>query len=137
VNFQNTGTDTAFLVVIRDTLSQYVDPGTVVSGASSHPYDFRIYGQGILEWKFWNIDLPDSNTNEVLSHGFVKFKVSQQLNNPLGTLIKNHVGIWFDFNAPIQTNTVENLISNFVVNTVPTDTDTVPTTHISYIMPSK
>lgn len=104
INFQNTGNDTAFLIVVRDTLNDnVVDIGSVVSGVSSHPYSFRIYGQGILEWKFQNILLPDSNINEAESHGFVKFKVNQVNNNPKGTVISNHAGIYFDFNAPVLT----------------------------------
>ena len=38
IRFQNTGTDTAFTVVIRDTLSPFLDPSTVRPGAASHPY---------------------------------------------------------------------------------------------------
>lgn len=121
INFQNTGTDTAFKVVIRDTLSQYLNIITTVSGASSHPYSFRIYGQGILEWTFDNILLPDSGINEVESHGFVKFKVNQVNNNPMGTLIENNAGIIFDFNAPIITNTTSNIVWDWdsVALTVP------------------
>ncbi len=105
IRFQNTGTDTAFLVVIRDTLAPELDVSTVVSGASSHAYDFRIYGQSILEWSFDNILLPDSNVNEPESNGFVKFKVKQTPGNPGGTRIENRAAIWFDFNAPVITNT--------------------------------
>ncbi len=105
IRFQNTGSDTAFTIVIRDTLmTQYLDITSVQSGASSHPYEFRIFGGGILEWTFENILLPDSNVNEPASHGFVKFKVNQQPNNPLGSVIENRVGIIFDFNDPVMTN---------------------------------
>ncbi|PCJ86025.1 MAG: hypothetical protein COA57_06685 [Flavobacteriales bacterium] len=110
VNFQNTGTDTAFRVVIRDTLTQYLDVITVQSGASSHPYTFKIYGPGILEWTFDNILLPDSTTNELASHGFVKFKVDQVAGNQIGTVIENRVGIIFDFNAPVITNIAKNIV---------------------------
>lgn len=105
IRFQNTGTDTAFNIVIRDTLSTNFDIATVRSGASSHNYHFRIYGQRILEWTFPNIMLLDSNRNEPLSHGFIRFKVSQVPNLPLGTTLENSAGIYFDFNAPIITNT--------------------------------
>ena len=109
INFQNTGTDTAFNIVIRDTLSQYLDVTSVQNGASSHPCTFRVYGTGILEWTFSNILLPDSNTNEPLSHGFVNFTVSQK---PLdtadyGTVISNSAAIYFDFNPPVITNVVD------------------------------
>jgi uncharacterized repeat protein (TIGR01451 family) len=108
INFQNTGNDTAFLVVLRDTLNDnVVEIGSVVSGVSSHPYTFRIYGQGILEWTFKNILLPDSNMNEAASHGYVKFKVRQAADNAKGTKIENKGAIYFDFNAPVITNTAQ------------------------------
>jgi len=111
VRFQNTGNDTAFLVRITDTLpTQYLDMSTFKSGASSHPYTYKIYGQGIIEWTFSNINLVDSTTNEPGSHGFVKFKVRQKPNNAKGTVIKNRSSIYFDFNAPVITNTVFNTI---------------------------
>ncbi|MFH2143851.1 MAG: SBBP repeat-containing protein [Bacteroidota bacterium] len=110
INFQNTGTDTAFRVVIRDTLTNYLDITTVQSGASSNPYSFRIYGQGILEWTLNNILLPDSNTNEAMSHGFVRFKVKQITGNNIGTIIENNAAIYFDYNAPVITNTAYNTI---------------------------
>lgn len=110
INFQNTGTDTAFKIVVRDTLNQNLDITTVQSGASSHPYSFRIYGQGILEWTFNNVLLPDSNTNEPSSHGFVRFKAKQQAGNAIGTVIENRAAIYFDFNVPVITNTTFNTI---------------------------
>lgn len=104
IRFQNTGTDTAFTVVVRDTLPSYVDPATVEPGASSHPYSFRVYGQGILEWTFDNINLPDSSANEVASHGFLKFTVRQKPGNTPGTDINNTAAIWFDYNENVNTN---------------------------------
>jgi len=105
LRFQNTGTDTAFTVVIRDSLSTYLNAASVESGASSHPYSFRIYGQGILEWTFYNILLPDSTNNEMASHGFIKFSVRQKVNNAQGTVINNSANIIFDYNAPVITDT--------------------------------
>ena len=105
IRFQNTGTDTAFRIVIRDTLSTDFNIFTVKSGVSSHDYSFRMYGPRVLEWTFNNIMLPDSNVNEPLSHGFVKFEVQQNPNLPDGTLLENSAAIYFDFNAPIITNT--------------------------------
>ncbi len=112
IRFQNTGTDTAFKVVIRDTIATDVlDIATLTSGASSHNYTFNIYGQGIAEWTFDNILLPDSNVNEPESHGFVKFKIQQLPGNPDGTLIENRAAIRFDFNAPVLTNTAWNEVN--------------------------
>lgn len=122
IRFQNTGTDTAFTVVIRDTISPFLDIASLVSGASSHNYTFNIYGQGIAEWTFNNILLPDSNVNEPLSHGFVKYKIKQLPGNEPGTVIRNSADIYFDFNEPVITNTTENIIHDTVLlclNAVP------------------
>ncbi|MEM1322406.1 MAG: T9SS type A sorting domain-containing protein [Bacteroidota bacterium] len=105
IRFQNLGTDTAFNIEILDILSQYLDITSVRPGASSHPYDFNISGNGVMNFKFDNIMLPDYNVNEAASHGFVKFKVSQMPDLPIGTPINNSAAIYFDFNAPIITNT--------------------------------
>ncbi|CAA6806744.1 MAG: Unknown protein [uncultured Aureispira sp.] len=107
IRFQNTGTDTAFTVVVRDTLSTDLDIYSILSGVASHDYSFKIYGPRVLEWTFNHIMLPDSNTNAAASHGFVRFKVNQAEHLPLGTLIENTAQIYFDFNAPIVTNTTE------------------------------
>ncbi len=115
IRFQNTGTDTAFTVVIRDTISPFLDLATLVSGASSHSYTFTIYGQGIAEWTFSNILLPDSNINEPLSHGFVKYKIKQIPGNAQGTSITNSADIYFDFNEPVITNTTENIVHDTVL----------------------
>lgn len=104
IRFQNTGTDTAFLVVIEDVLSNYLNPATIIPGASSHPYEFRLSDRGTVEFIFENILLPDSTTNEAASHGFVKFRISQAENNANGTVINNLANIYFDYNEPIATN---------------------------------
>jgi uncharacterized repeat protein (TIGR01451 family) len=110
IRFQNTGNDTAFTVVVRDTLQNDFDIFSVKSGASSHSYDFKMYGSRILEWTFSNILLVDSITNEPGSHGFISFKVDQNKNLTEGTKLENRVGIYFDFNDPIITNTTSHVI---------------------------
>jgi uncharacterized delta-60 repeat protein/uncharacterized repeat protein (TIGR01451 family) len=116
IRFQNVGTDTAFNVVIRDTLTTDLNIFTVQSGVSSHPYEFRMYGPRVLEWKFNNIMLPDSNTNEPASNGFVKFTVEQNPDLPFGTVIENSAAIYFDFEAPVITNTYFHTIHDFSIN---------------------
>ncbi len=106
IRFQNTGTDTAFTVVIRDTLSPGLDPASIRPGAASHPYSWRLSGEGILTVVFDPILLPDSNVNEAASHGFVQFRINQRRDNPIGTRIENRAGIYFDFNEPVITNSV-------------------------------
>ncbi|MCB0556788.1 MAG: hypothetical protein KDD02_24800 [Phaeodactylibacter sp.] len=121
IRFQNTGTDTAFTVVIRDTLSPLLDPASVKPGASSHDYDWALSGEGILTFTFNHIMLPDSNVNEAASHGFVKFGISQRPGNQLGSVINNRAGIYFDFNAPVLTNTVFHTLGEDFVQVVNTE----------------
>lgn len=106
IRFQNTGTDTAFLVVLRDTLSIHLDPGSVRVQGASHPYDLILLNDNILQFTFKNILLPDSATNLEGSQGAVKFSVYPKPNLPNGTVVDNAAAIYFDFNEPVITNTV-------------------------------
>ncbi|HFA50639.1 MAG TPA: hypothetical protein ENJ95_16655 [Bacteroidetes bacterium] len=116
IRFQNTGTDTAFTVVVRDTLSPSLDPTSIQVGGGSHSFRYELYGTGILKFTFENIMLPDSNINEAASHGFVKFKIKQQKGLSLGTKIKNSAAIYFDYNQPIITNTTFHTVgTDFIV----------------------
>lgn len=103
IRFQNTGTDTAFTVIIRDTIDQTtLDINSLRPGISSHDYHMNIEGN-VLIFTFDNILLVDSFTNEPLSHGFVHFTIEQQPELPGGTQVANRAAIYFDFNAPIIT----------------------------------
>jgi uncharacterized repeat protein (TIGR01451 family) len=106
IRFQNTGTDTAFTVIIRDTLSDWMERTSFEPGPSSHPYQVAMQGHGILKFTFDNIRLPDSLVNEATSHGFVRYRITPKNETPLGSVVENRAGIYFDFNAPVMTNTV-------------------------------
>lgn len=122
VRFQNTGTDTAFNIVIVDTLSSYLDIASLRMGASSHDYDWLIEDGNVLKVSFLNIMLVDSNANEPLSHGFFRYRIEQKPNNAIGSVINNQAAIYFDYNAPIFTNTTFHTIGeNFVTTTVSID----------------
>lgn len=119
IRFQNTGTDTAFTVRLLDPLSDWLDPASVKPGASSHEYSFKLHKDGMLEFLFENILLPDSSTNEPASNGFVKFTVATIDSIPLGTEVENYADIYFDFNEPVRTNTTFNTIGeNFITVSV-------------------
>lgn len=105
IRFQNTGTDTAFRVEIRDTLSAWLQPASIRPGASSHPYSWTLSGKGVLSVLFDGIMLPDSNVNESASNGFVSFRIAQKSGNPVGAVIYNQAAIYFDDNEPVLTNT--------------------------------
>ncbi|MBL7779217.1 MAG: T9SS type A sorting domain-containing protein [Chitinophagales bacterium] len=106
INFQNTGNDTAFRVVLRDTISDKLDLLSFRMLSASHSYEVNVQGKRGLEWVFKNIMLPDSTTNEPASHGFVKFSIRPNTNMPFNSVIYNSAAIYFDFNEPIFTNAV-------------------------------
>ena len=106
IRFQNTGTDTAFRVVIQDRLSPDLDWATLRPLAASHPFTSSLSENGLLEFRFENILLPDSATNQAGSQGFVSFLVHLRAGLPLNTVVGNTAEIYFDLNPPITTNTV-------------------------------
>lgn len=116
IHFQNTGNDTAFTVLLIDTLSSYIDLSTFEMLSSSHAVVVNNY-DGVLWFRHNQINLPDSNTNEVASHGYVKYRV--KLNNTLvlGNTINNTAYIYFDFNEPIITNTASTFYSTLASTT--------------------
>ncbi|MBI3235279.1 MAG: T9SS type A sorting domain-containing protein [Bacteroidetes bacterium] len=65
-----------------------------------------------VKFYFQNINLPDSNSNEKKSHGFVQYKIKRNPSIAKGTVINNKAHIIFDYNAPIITNTASTLLEN-------------------------
>jgi uncharacterized repeat protein (TIGR01451 family) len=110
VQFQNTGTDTAFTVVVRDTLAKYFNLSTFKSNATSHVASWQLNPKGILTMTFNNINLVDSFTNEKKSHGFFKYAIKLNDSIATNTIVTNRAGIYFDFNAPIITNLTSHTI---------------------------
>jgi len=114
IRFQNTGTYQATTVKVTDELSNWLDIPSFDFISSSHPCTWRITGTGNLEFLFNNINLPDENTNEAESHGFVKFSIHCKKSLSNGGTVLNTGKIYFDFNAPIITNTTENTVKGSV-----------------------
>lgn len=117
IRFQNTGNDTAFTVVIRDPIDPLLDLRTLKIEAYSHPCEWKLVEQNHLVFTFNNILLPDSNTNEPLSHGYVVFSISPKANHTNNSKVENTAYIYFDFNQPIITNTKINTFSERLSNT--------------------
>jgi uncharacterized repeat protein (TIGR01451 family) len=112
--FQNTGTADAINIYILDTLSQYLDPSSIQVIGASHPMEWLILNGNVLRFSFDNIHLADSNSNEPLSHGFVTYSIKQMISNPQSASITNTAGIYFDYNAPVLTNTTLNTVDYFL-----------------------
>ena len=73
-----------------------------------------MHENGLVEFLFENILLPDSTTNEPTSHGFITYQIQPNPDISDFTTINNFAGIFFDFNDPIITNTVTNtMVTSF------------------------
>jgi hypothetical protein len=105
VHFQNIGNDTAFHILIYDSLDINLDWSTFDIVASSHDFEFEQINGVQVNFDFKDILLPDSNVNEEDSKGFISYKIKPKNNLVIGDTINNRASIIFDVNAPIVTNT--------------------------------
>lgn len=115
VHFQNTGNAEAINIFILDTIDPNLDLNSIRVVAQSHPLIVEVISDSILKFRFDNILLPDSNSNEPQSHGYVVFEVNVDSNAASNSPIKNTAFIYFDYNSPIITNTT----NNFLVDSIP------------------
>ena len=122
IRFQNTGIDTAYNILITDTIDSNLSIGYQGTQEEvSHLKNFNSVMtywkqpngkyQYKLSWMFNNILLADSNTNEEASHGYINYKLNLAGTLPIGTEITNRAFINFDFQEAIITNTAKNIVS--------------------------
>jgi uncharacterized repeat protein (TIGR01451 family) len=106
IRFQNTGTSNAINVRLEDFLDAQLDSQSIRIIEASHNYTMeRINNQ--LVWKFENIQLKPALENDVLSKGYVTFKIKPTPGFSVGNIIPNTASIYFDSNPAIVTNTFE------------------------------
>lgn len=110
IHFQNTGTAEAITIHVIDTLEENLLPRTLRILETSHEMVPEWLTENTIQFRFPNIYLPDSASNEPQSHGFVRFEIEMEQNLEPGTEIKNKVEIYFDTNEPIVTNVALNTI---------------------------
>jgi hypothetical protein len=111
IQFQNTGNDVAYRVNILDTLDSDLDLSSFKVVGSSHDYDVYFHSPHIIDFSFEGINLPDSNTNEPMSHGFILYSIKAADGLLSGTELTNRAHIYFDNNAPVATRLTLNTIS--------------------------
>ena len=87
-----------------DKIPAELDLTTLRVGAASHPMTYSLKANGTLEFLFQNKRLEDSTSNEAKSHGFVTYKIKTKANIVTGATIANQAFIYFDANAPVETN---------------------------------
>lgn len=120
IRFQNTGNFPAAFVRILDSLDlAALDISSLQILDASHPVEWSLRGQNVLEFFFDNIQLPDSSRDEAGSHGFVRFSILPKNSLKLGDIAQNRAFIYFDFNAAVVTNTVKTSVQLPDLTTTP------------------
>jgi len=119
INFENIGTADAVNVVIKDIIDTTMfDMNSLQLLYASHPVETKIDGNKV-EFIFKNINLPPSIIDPIGGHGNVLFKIKTLPTLLVGDQIANIANIYFDYNAPIETNEARSTFatlnnSNFV-----------------------
>jgi uncharacterized repeat protein (TIGR01451 family) len=112
IRFQNTGTDTAFNITVRDTLDPRLEWSTLQMVSASHAYKVAIENGSRLAWSFPNINLVDSNRNEPLSHGYIVYRIRAKNTVTVNDVIHNTASIYFDYNFPVLTNDATTIVQD-------------------------
>ncbi|MCC6371718.1 MAG: T9SS type A sorting domain-containing protein, partial [Bacteroidia bacterium] len=111
VHFQNTGSYFAQNIVVVDTLDANLNLKTMRPGYSDHKYTVTMSDNGVAKFTFSNINLPwKSSYGDIGSSGMFTYSIRLKSNLALGTKIRNKAAIYFDYNAPIITNTTINTL---------------------------
>lgn len=103
INFENIGNADAVNVVVKDVIdtTQFDERSLQVLG-SSHPVQAKIKGN-VAEFIFQNINLAPGNGNGGGGHGNILLKIKTKNNLVAGDQVANKASIYFDYNAPIET----------------------------------
>lgn len=110
IRFQNVGTDTAFNIVVRDTIDDKLDINSFEMIKADHTYTMQITQGKYVEWHFDNILLANSSVNEPLSHGYLVYRIKPKSSLQMGDVVKNTASIYFDHNSPVNTNEERTII---------------------------
>ena len=108
--FQNTGTFAAYTVVLKETLDTDLDWNTFEPIGSSHNYRIQIKNGNQVTITFDAINLINSSANEANSHGWFAYKIKPKNTFTVGNIASSNASIYFDYNLPIVTNTVNTQI---------------------------
>lgn len=103
VRFENTGTDYAQNIVVRDLIDETkYDISTIQILNSSHEVYARV-NDNVAEFIFQNIYLDSGG------HGNILLKIKSRENLVAGETVSNRANIFFDYNYPVDTNDANTL----------------------------
>lgn len=114
IRFENTGTFAAENIVVKDIIdTTKFDIATLVPLSGSHPFVTRVINTNQVEFIFENINLPFDDAN---NDGYVAFKIKTKPTLVPGNTFSNSASIYFDYNAPIVTDTYSTTVYNPLSN---------------------
>ncbi|HQW22729.1 MAG TPA: SdrD B-like domain-containing protein [Bacteroidia bacterium] len=119
IRFENVGSDTAFRVMIMDSIdTSILDMNTLRFVASSHPCVMNADHSGFVRFVFDPIELPYKNIDPSGSEGYVRFSIYPRTDITPGTVINNKASIVFDYNAAVITNETMNTLVTVIPTSV-------------------
>jgi uncharacterized repeat protein (TIGR01451 family) len=117
IHFQNEGTYYAQNISVVDTLDSDLDWSSLHPGYADHLYTTSVSENGVITFKFANINLPwKSQYGDVMSSGMVTYTIKRKRSVSQGTQFKNKAAIYFDYNAPVITNTTINTLNDMLAS---------------------
>lgn len=119
VNFENTGTAPAETVVVKVVVDQTkYDINSLQLLDTSHPSEVNVHGN-VVEFIFDKINLGAAKKANLTAkdppvngHGNVLFKIRTLNNLITGDEVGKEADIYFDYNAPVETNKAETIFKN-------------------------
>ncbi|MDF1694639.1 MAG: T9SS type A sorting domain-containing protein [Saprospiraceae bacterium] len=118
VYFQNTSEDTIFNLYVETEIDASLNVESLIAGSSSHGYTVSIIDKQKFRIDFRNIQLPPSGINSFASTGFFKYRISQNLDVALGTIINSTATLFFDNGTTVITNTVDHQVGEEFIEIV-------------------
>lgn len=123
IHFQNLSADTVDNMYISNFIDESLNIETLTEGPSSHKYILSVTEDRRLKISFNNIQLPSASENEFASKGFIKYRISQNKDVPLGTKINIASMIFFDLVQEVGTNLVTHTVGEEFIEIVLGDED--------------
>jgi hypothetical protein len=118
IHFKNLKSETVKNLYIENIIDESLNVESLTMGPSSHDYIMSILDNRKLRIEFRNIQLPSSESNEFEASGFIKFRISQNIDLPIGTLIKSTSVLFFDLESGIVSNEVDHQVGEEFIEIV-------------------
>ena len=99
---------------VLDTIDANLDLNTMQLITTTHPVVVEAGLNGIVDFRFFNIMLPDSNTNSPGSNGSFTYSIRPKPGLAEMTVVTNQAYIYFDQNLPVITNQTDNMYVSMI-----------------------